>query len=297
MTNLVKEIDKKINLFFELINRGVVKYYYLNDLENWYSLCASLHLLKDIQKPKIEYYQIKSINHLNLVGIMQTIYIEQDCVKLLFKSFLELKKNKQFDDYIEIRNIRNKVFGHPTLTNHNKIKEHHFFYIEDVEKQIFTHTNWSLKENDSIKEYSVKEIVLKNTEVTLNYLNELQESVYQKLKIMKKNFKINFKEMFKGSEYLFGKLLTKEIDNFILSGLNTFKVDLKKTKFGLKERNLYGEYFKIEFEIMECFYKKLNEEIDNDKNFKDIEFYSYASVISEKLRDYKKELVKIDSIN
>ena len=110
-----KKIKEKTTQFFDLINRPKIQNYYIKDLQNWDALCASLHILNDLQRPKEEYYALNTINHLEAIGIMQTLYIEQDTMQTLQNALLEEKYNGfKLDNYNRIRDLRNKIFGHPS---------------------------------------------------------------------------------------------------------------------------------------------------------------------------------------
>jgi hypothetical protein len=85
------QIQGKVNRFFAWINYPIIQNYYIKDLQNWDALCASLHILNDLQRPKNEYYSLETVNYLEVIGIMQTLYIEQDSMQTLKNALLENK--------------------------------------------------------------------------------------------------------------------------------------------------------------------------------------------------------------
>lgn len=123
-----KEIETRIDLFFDWINHPQIQNHYIKNLENWDALCASLYIISDLQRPKNEFLKLQSINYLEIIGIIQTIYIEQDSIETLKFAILEQDKGRQFNmsNYQEIREIRNRVFGHPSEKGAGKKKTRHF---------------------------------------------------------------------------------------------------------------------------------------------------------------------------
>jgi uncharacterized protein (DUF2164 family) len=107
------------------------------------------------------------------------------------------------------------------------------------------------------------------------------------------NYKISFKDIFKGANYTFEKLLTKENDDFVIEPYEeTIESEFKKIKIGLIERNIYESYER-ELKVLEFLSSKLKS-LFYKQTYKDIEFYTYASTLSEKIRQLSSELKVLD---
>jgi len=290
------QIKNKVHQFFDWINRPVIQNYYIKDLQNWDALCASLHILSDLQRPKSEYNALKSINHLEAIGIMQTIYIEQDSIQTLRNALLEIKYDGfKLNNYDKVRDTRNKVFGHPSDKKTGTIKTRHFFDIIDKKEQRIKHLYWgTIKEIDS-EEFKINELVLENSQVTFDYLQEIEKEFKQKIKEIMAKYKVQFDTIFKGANYTFEKLLTKENDDIVIEPYEgTIDKEIEKVKMGLRERNLMDD-FKIEIEVLEFLSAKLKP-LFYKQTYKDIEFYTYASTLIDNIRKLEKELKNIDKL-
>jgi hypothetical protein len=292
---LEEEIKTRINLFFDLINHPQVQNHYIKDLENWDALCASLHIISDLQRPKKEYYALKSINYLETIGIIQTIYIEQDSVNTLKYAITE-QNNKGFSlsEYKKIRNIRNKVFGHPSEKRTGKIKTRHFFDIENNEKQIVKHIFWGTEAEIESENFIISDLITSNSKITLTYLEEIGKELKLKFEKIMANYNIKFEALFKSATYTFEKLLTKEYDRITIDTYHSIDEDIEKVKQGLKERDILEEY-EQKIGVLEFLSKKLQVHFGN-QTYKDIEFYTYASTLRDKIRELTKELKEVDKI-
>lgn len=288
------QIESKIKDFFKWINLPIVQKYYIKHGQNWDAICASLHIINDLQRPKYEYYSIKSINHLETIGIMQTIYIEQDSVQTLQNSILE-RINQKFSlsKYDKIRNIRNKIFGHPSEKSNGKMKTRHLFDIENKKTQLIKHIYWGTEEEAGSENIIITDIVKENSCITLLYLNEIEENFKNKFKEIMDNYNIKFENLFRHSLYTFEKILTKNNDTIAINSFDeTIHQEIENARKGLIERDIY-ENFEKEIEVMLFLSNNLKKLFFN-QTFEDIEFYTYASVLSEKVNSLKAELKQID---
>ena len=102
-----------------------------------------LHILLLIQNAKKKYLELDIIDDLSLIGLLQTLYIEQDSLSLFAFSIGYIDQRNKFEtdiaDFKEIRYLRNEAFGHPSTTDRNTV---HLFKILDSKKQSFEVHNW-----------------------------------------------------------------------------------------------------------------------------------------------------------
>ena len=293
---LEKEIKVRISRFFDLINLPQIQNHYIKDLENWDALCASLHIISDLQRPKEEYHSLKKINYLETIGVIQTIYMEQDSVETLKFAIIEQNKQRGFSlsNYKEIRNIRNQVFGHPSEKRAGKIKTRHFFDIEDSEKEIVKHIFWGTEAEIESENFTISDLISNNSKITLTYLEEIGKEIKLKFEKIMDNYNIKFEPLFKSATYTFEKLLTKENDRITIDTYHSIDEDIEKVKQGLKERAILEEY-EQKIGVLEFLSKKLKRQFGN-QTYKDIEFYTYASTLRDKISELTKELKEVDNI-
>lgn len=295
-----EQIVKLVSKFFSLINHPIIQNYYIKDLQNWDALCASLHIIKDLQRPKKEYFDLKEINHLEAIGIVQTLYIEQDSMQTLRNAILEEKYDGfKLNKYDKVRDTRNKVFGHPSEKSHKiptKIKTRHFFDIKDSKKQTIKHLYWGTVKGIESEEFIILDLVIENSKATLAYLQEIEQDFKLKLKEIMDNYTVKFDKIFDRASYTFDKLLTKENDSFVIDPYGeTIDDEIKKVKTGLVERDIL-ENFELEIEVLQFLSNKLKP-LFHQQTYKDIEFYTYASTLSDNISEISKKLKEIDKIN
>lgn len=292
--NVEEQIGQKISDFFSWINLPIVQNHYIKDLQNWDALCASLHIVNDLQRPKSEYYSLKSINHLESIGIMQTLYIEQDSIQTLKNAILENKNgNFSLNNYDNVRSVRNKVFGHPSDKSLGKIKTRHFFDIVDENKQLIKHLYWGTVRGIESENFIIADLVLENSKTTFAYLKEIEQDFKLKFNEIMNKYTVKFDNIFKGASYTFDKLLTKENDELVINPYEeTINQEIEKVKKGLIERNIYAD-FEREIEVLQFLSEKLMP-LFYHQTYKDIEFYTYASALSYNIRRISEVLKEID---
>ena len=108
------------------------------------------------------------------------------------------------------------------------------------------------------------------------------------------NYNIKFEPLFKSATYTFNKLLTKENDRITIDTYHSIDEDIEKVKQGLKERAILKEY-EQKIGVLEFLSKKLKRQFGN-QTYKDIEFYTYASTLRDKISELTKELKEVDNI-
>jgi hypothetical protein len=289
------KIKGLVGWFFEKINRPIVDQLYIHDSQNWDALCASLTLLNDLQRAKAEFYLLKKLNHLEAIGIMQTAYIEQDCMLTLKNAIFEKKETTPLIKYKPIRELRNEAFGHPAAKGKNGMLSRHFFDIEDDKKQLLKIINWENIGNITSRHFSLTDEIRKNSKITKTYLEEFKDSFITKIKNHMLNYKVQTKDLFNHTGYVFEKLLSLENDKIAIDSYK-FSVDgeIEKAKGALQERKVFQTY-KREIEVSVFFSEKLKP-LFYRQTYKDVEFYAYATSLRKRLEDLRKSLTDIDKV-
>jgi len=286
-----ENISELVSWFFDKINVPYIENQYIDDIQNWDALCASLTLLNDLQRAKSEYSLLPKINHLEVIGIMQTIYIEQDTVLTLWNAILT-ESHKELDKYSTIRHLRNEVFGHPSKKSNKGFFSRHFFDIKDSKQQIIKIINWKDAGNIDSSHFNLSSLVEENSRITREYLDDIKTKFIQKIEQNMGQYKINISELFKMSSYVFEKILTKKHDRIVIDSFHCIDDDLEKAKEGLIERKLFEDYER-EYNVLVFFSTKLKP-LFNIQTFADTEFYAYALSLRTGIDSFKKSLQEIE---
>ena len=291
----IGNIQRLVSWFFDKINIPIIEGLYIDNLQNWDALCASLTILNDLQRAKEEYYKLENVNHLEVIGIMQTIYIEQDCMLTFYNAILDKSQEKYLENYSKIRSLRNEVFGHPSKKEKQKkpikLYSRHFFDIVDAKTQSLKIINWKTTGDIDSYQFILSDKVNENSRLTREYLESIKFAFIAKIESRMKDFKVNTSELFKGSNYIFEKLLTKPND-MVISSYHTVDEDLEMTKEALIERKIYDHYQR-EYETLVFFSSQLKP-LFYVQTYIDVEFYAYASSLRNGINSLKKSLARMD---
>jgi len=291
------KIKELVSWFFDKINRPIIEGLYIGNEQNWDALCAALTILGDLQRAKKEYLALQEINHLECIGIMQTIYIEQDCVLTFRNSILECKDNGPLSNYESIRSFRNEAFGHPSERGKKGMKglfTRHFFDIVDNKKQILKIINWECTGKINSEHVSLLKLVTDNSKITISYLTEIKDSFIKKIEKTMNEYKIKISDLFNGASYTFEKLLTKEHDKIAIDTYYAIEEDIAKAKEALIERNVFNDHQR-EIEVVSFFSDKLKV-LFYVQTYLDVEFYAYAISLRRELEKLKKTLKEIEGV-
>lgn len=107
------KIKELTSWFFDRINIPIIEGLYIHNEKVRDALCASLTFLGDLQRAKTEYYGLTEVNHLEAIGIIQTIYIEQDCMLNLKNAVFDTNEKSALYKYKPFRqNAKRKVSFH-----------------------------------------------------------------------------------------------------------------------------------------------------------------------------------------
>lgn len=287
-------IKSVVNWFFDKINTPIIEQQYIHDSQNWDALCASLTLLNDLQRAKAEYYLLEKINHLEAIGIMQTAYIEQDCILTLKNAIFETNESPLIN-YKPIRELRNEAFGHPSAKGKSGKLSRHFFDIVDDKQQFLKIINWENTGNISNAHFSLSDEIRKNSKITKAYLEEFKDSFINKIKNQMLSYKVKTTDLFNHTNYIFEKLLSKENDKIAIDGYeHSVDGEIEKAKEALQERKVFDDY-KKEIEVS-IFYSEKLKSLFYKQTYKDVEFYAYATSLRERLLGLKKSLKEIEQV-
>lgn len=201
---------------FDVTFRGLV-----NDAHRHYSLrqkradfnrvCSAMDIIEDITFALSSYIKHKNddqgLAYLHIFGVLQSLCVQQDAVRMLHKVIngdcLDLEDT--YEDIKEIRDIRNKVAGHPVTSK----GESHFLARYTVSSGGFKFLAYD-QSGARIVEEDVSLHRLINLQ--LKSLNKAMENLIEIMEEQDKKHKEEFKgnllvAIFKNSTYFSSKLL------------------------------------------------------------------------------------------
>lgn len=115
----ITKSEQKIRDYVNQLN--LYDRYYTENLDDWVTLCAAMDILGDTCTA-LEYYESLNIskqnndgnNYLNLYGMLQAVFLQQDAIRKLHQVFAEEELiNKPDSPWMKIRELRNLTVGHP----------------------------------------------------------------------------------------------------------------------------------------------------------------------------------------
>jgi hypothetical protein len=285
------KIQELTGWFFDQINVPIIEGLYIHNEMVWDALCASLTILGGLQRAKSEYRLLTKINHLEAIGIMQTIYIEQDCMLNLKNALLGTNENNPLANYKTIRGLRNEAFGHPSERKKKGVFSRHFFDIKDDTKQLIKIINWEGSGDINSAHISLPKVVEENSKISINYLIDLKQAFIIKIQTQMNSYQIKLTDLFKGANYTFEKLLSKQHDRIVIDTYYGIEDDIEKAIEGLTERKLI-ELYQRDIDVIMFFSDKLKA-LFNIQTYLDIEFYSYAISLRREINALKKSFEQI----
>ncbi len=291
MTN-ESQIQTLTGWFFDRINIPIIEGLYIHDAMVWDALCASLTILGDLQRAKFEYLELQSINHLEAIGIMQAIYIEQDCMLNLQNALLGKNDKSALADYKRIRDLRNEAFGHPSERKKKGTFSRHFFDIVDKDRQLIKIINWESDGDINSAHIALPQIVKENSKITINYLQNLKQDFITKINLQMKSYQTDLTGLFQGANYIFEKLLSKKHDRVVIDTFYHIDEDIEKAIQGLTERKLL-EIYQRDIDVIKFFSDKLKP-LFNIQTYEDTEFYAYAISLRRELNSLRKSFKNIE---
>lgn len=182
--------------FLDFLEKNLI--YSSRGKKDWHNIIGPCQVLHSIQKAKKDYQSMannfKIINDLEIIGLFQTLYIEQDSLKNILANITEETTYNDFEkkyvNFNTIRYLRNAAFGHPSEKkfNGNKKGEQipisvHIYSIHENKKHIIRIHNW--KCNVEFEEFDLKDIFTKHNK----YVNDILDNIIHVLNVKLIEFK------------------------------------------------------------------------------------------------------------
>ena len=173
--NNIQSLESKIRDYVNSHNLYKNKYY-KDTPDKWNMLCVSMDTLGDTCQALLD-FELKGIEgdfgekYLRLYGFLQAIFIQQDAIRYLCKSFLqfslELKSlyeklrssSSHLKNWDTIRKLRNLTAGHPIEMKRDKIVKRCFITRVSISSHGFTLLVYNANENkDEFKHIDLQEV-------------------------------------------------------------------------------------------------------------------------------------------
>ena len=294
----MKDIKPQIRNLFNWINKPHVQQKYIQDNNKWNGLCASLNLIKDMENA-IEEFDINDYGMLNTIGLFQSIFIQQDALKELYKTLLSENLNyKNHPNLYEIREIRNDAFGHPS--NRGGGRSRHLVNIRRRGKpKEIAIMNWKTENDDEITKIDLEDFIKKQKKGISKLLEDAIDKFENLEKSMRKNLKIKRLSPILNITYRFEKLYAaikdeshREWGDFYIEELLDVLIQVRE---GLEERYdaLKNTPNNVEHEIQKMNFtaKRLLQKVSNSEF--DMEYEIYLNLFEyqfDSLRGYLEEI-------
>jgi hypothetical protein len=177
----ISDLEQKIRDFVN--NHNLYDKYFKNHfLDEWIILCVSMDILGDTCLA-LEYYENSGLGdkdgekYLNLYGLLQAIFLQQDAICQLFQIFM--KSNLKPDansEWMRIRYVRNLVAGHPIEKKDKKGTKRCLISRATIQSDTFQLIVWKKEENkDEIEDVELKSLFNKYKSESIKHL----ETIYQ----------------------------------------------------------------------------------------------------------------------
>ncbi len=192
-------IKSKIDELNDLLNSSVCykqNTWNKKDDGNWNKLWSAFDNIRYSQSVIDEYNENSDDKRLNIYGILQALFVQQNAIKHLEESIeINSLDFKNYPDLLEIRKIRNETTGHPSETKKNKkssYKKGEISYTSlnpNSKNGIFKYFLWT-NNGPTEKQVNLIEIINKQERI----LKLEIDRILKKIKLDEKQHKENFKD-------------------------------------------------------------------------------------------------------
>lgn len=249
----------------DLINNPRKQFNLLKNLKFWNQLCSSLDVIEDADLA-IEAYlkgtfpKDDGVKYLQLYGVLQALFIQQDAVEHLCESLSLPKFNPRADAMLsKIRDIRNASIGHPTRKDRPKSKPVTYHYISrpTILKQSFQLISFDGSGKPGLENIDLGNMISNQRTILAGILQKTAQKLRSEERLHKGKFRMDkLKKIFSQAHYFVEKIYDGLKEPAMGKvGLNMVREEvLAKFKSKLKERGLSIDTYdsiKHIFEILE----------------------------------------------
>ncbi len=161
---------------------------YKNRPDEWNRICVSMDILDDTYLA-LENYEAHGIGsddgekYLRLYGVLQSVFLQQDSIRHLYKSFLEKSLKPSPDSaWARIRDLRNLTVGHPIEKKDDEHISRCFISRGTITSDGFELIVWNNKNSaDEIETIDIKSLYKGYQSEAADYLETICQALAAKL--------------------------------------------------------------------------------------------------------------------
>jgi len=271
----------------------------LRDLKKRNQLCACLYTIWDSEVAISPYKKTKKVTYLEIYGILQTLFVQQDAVSNLsfsvFGSSIEFKCD--YSKLYEIRERRNDIIGHPT--NRRNWESFHIIHRNSISPEWFEYVSY-LEDETPIRYMDIRNALKVQSEYLLIILKNMKKKLEKEQKVHKLKFKKNkLASLSKIYHYHLGKLIDGVYSWYPLAtqSLESLIGSYKKIKEGIVAR--YDDinalpWIENSVNKLDFLFSKISSYFDGSWICEQIEIYIFVEALGDELKLMEDMLKEID---
>lgn len=132
----------------------------------------------------------RNLDYLELVGVLQLIYIQQDSIKNLYNLFSKSNLSfKKYPNLMKIRELRNSFIGHPSKSDRNKEigTQYSFIGRNPISYSCLSYENYRERKFDEKNQFAaikhpkinLGEMIDKYEEDAISILEEIEKNILE----------------------------------------------------------------------------------------------------------------------
>ncbi|MGB0959076.1 MAG: hypothetical protein ACPGVK_02400 [Halocynthiibacter sp.] len=290
----VQQLDCKISTFSDIINQNFHRHENRTINQNWLIICSAYGVLCDCNRVLRAHLSKSDLStdekYLHLYGVLNALYLQQDAIieisKILPEATIDYKNHPEIFD---IRNLRNRVAGHPANTKTQDGKSQ-FIRPQMGDGELIYMSSKDGHENTTNK-INLNACIKTQSQTFIDVLDKMNKKLNDKWAVHKEKFQgTSLAGILNGWKYASEKILTYPID---LLGLPTLEKKLTDLSCALEKRGAHLNTAETSepIEAAQLAVKKLTKSLEDEAG---IEKLVYAAAIERLFEDLEKLATDID---
>lgn len=264
------ELNGLIERIRNHINRADKQYYLLKDHVKWFSITTSIYVIEDTLNAIKYYLDVKfpadiGGKYLYIYGLLQACFLQQDAIRAISKTLFnrEIDYKKDYPEAYAVRELRNRVAGHPIGQNSN---EYIIINQSSIQKDGF---KYLIEETTKDSPNFAYVNILKALQDMQKCIIDILHKVVNELDSEEREFKKKFEgekmvEIFNGLDFVREKVLGDDVTSQSSYRSTRKMVDLCRAKVierygSLEALNSYEYCLKDLYSLYDLIDDKLNQ--------------------------------------
>lgn len=279
----MKTIQNQMSEFRNMLSNSLIKHKLLKTTNYWFQIHSSMDCVEDTQLA-INYFKESDFpkdnggKYIFIYGLFQALFAQQNALKDIGEVInynIDYKKNK-YPELYKLRDIRNKIVGHPTKIGDNKWKSTHSIVRTSMTKtSIEYRSKYKNNHNADYEKINIKELIIIQKKEITSIINNLMNQI----ELRDKEIKMKFKD-----DKLINLFDNCLLDNYFVYMLEFFDGD--HTKESIAKMG-----FKMIKEVIENF-KQMHKERYHSNEFVNLDIYKLLEIFNQWL-DNKTQLNRL----